>query len=419
MQLTITDIHPFHQLIIALILGLLVGLQRQWAESPLGGIRTFPLISLLGTVCALLSEQYGVWIIALGFSGTVAAMIVGHISKKTRAAAQEHSGLGTEFAMLLMFTSGVLVRVGPIWLAAAIAGILAVILQAKIELHGLASRFTEKEIKAIMQFVLISLVIFPIVPDQTFGPLAVLNPHDVWLMVLVIVAISLSGYIIYKFFGEKAGVILGGILGGVISSTATTMSYARRSKKSINAIPLNAVVVFIAWTIAYVRLFLEVVVAAPSFQAVWIPLGGMFFVSALSTLWLWRNSEPNHSGMPSQSNPTELKTALTFGVLYSIILLAVAFSKKYFGNNGLAIVAVLSGITDMDAITLSTSRLVETGKLLPKEGWPIIIIACMSNVFFKGAIAGFVGGRAFFKSIFASWLFSLIAGAVILLVWWV
>lgn len=417
MPLIVSDVHPFHQLIIALILGLLVGLQRQWAESPLGGIRTFPLISLFGTVCALLSEQYGVWIIAIGFFGTVAAMIVGHISKKTQASSQEHSGLSTEFAMLLMFTSGVLVRVGPIWLAATIAGILAVILQAKIELHGLASRFTEKEIKAIMQFVLISLVIFPIVPDQPFGPLEVINPHDVWLMVLVIVAISLLGYIIYKFFGEKAGIILGGILGGVISSTATTMSYSKRSQEFTNTIPINAVIVLIAWTTVYVRLFVEVVVVAPSFQAVLIPLCGMFVVSTLSTLWLWRKTKTNHSGMPSQSNPTELKTALTFGILYSVILFAVAFSKKHFGNNGLAVVAALSGITDMDAITLSTSRLVGTGKLLPQEGWPIIIIACMSNVFFKGIIAGFVGGRDFLKSLLVPWFFSLIAGAVILLVW--
>lgn len=357
--------------------------------------------------------------VALGFSGTVAAMAVGQIAKKPQTASAEHSGLGTEFAMLLMFTSGVLVRVGPIWLAAAIAGIVAVILQAKIELHGLAARFSEREIKAIMQFALISLVIFPIVPNQTFGPLEVVNPHDVWLMVLVIVAIGLSGYIIYKFFGEKAGIILGGILGGVISSTATTMSYSKRSQGLAETIPINAIIVLIAWTTVYVRLFLEVIVAAPSFQAAWVPLGGMFVVSAFATLWLWRRSETNHRGMPSQSNPTELKTALTFGILYSVILLAVAFSKRYFGNSGLTVVAVLSGITDMDAITLSTSRLVETGKLLPREGWPIIIIACMSNVFFKGAIAGFVGGKSFFKSLVVPWFLSLAAGAVILLVGWI
>ncbi|OQW47486.1 MAG: hypothetical protein A4S09_15225 [Proteobacteria bacterium SG_bin7] len=413
------DVHPFHQVIISLVLGLVVGLQRQWADSPLAGIRTFSLVSIFGTVCALLAEKYGQWIIGAGFLSIGVAIIAGHLQKKLNQALAEHSGLVTELAMFLMYSSGVLVRAGPIWLAATIAGILAVILQAKLELHGLAKRFSDKEIRAIMQFVLISFVIFPVVPNQSFGPFGVLNPHEAWLMVMIIVAISLSGYIIYKFFGEKAGIILGGILGGVISSTATTLSYSKRADELNKSIPSGAIVVLIAWTTVYVRIFLEVVVAAPSFQAIWPPLGGMFLISVLCTFWKWRESESNGEGMPTQSNPAELRTALMFGVLYSIILLAVAYSKTFFGSGGLSVVAVLSGVTDMDAITLSTSRLVEAGKLLPQEGWPIIIIASMSNVFFKGAIAGFIGGRAFFRALFIPWLISLVAGATILLVWWV
>lgn len=416
MSFGIEDVHPFHQLIISVVLGLLVGLQRQWVDSPLGGIRTFSLISLLGTACALLAEKYGAWMIVAGFLGVIAAIIVGHLSKQT-GSAPEHSGLVTELAMLLMYCSGVFIRLGPIWLAAAIAGLLAVVLQAKMELHGLAKRFSESEIRAIMQFILISLVIFPIIPNQAFGPLAVLNLHDIWLMVVIIVAVSLSGYIAYKFLGERAGVVLGGILGGVISSTATTMSYSRRSSEALDAVPRNAVVVGIAWTAVYIRLLIEVIAAAPSFQAAWLPLGVMFLASALSTLWLWRRLEGGHESMPVQGNPAELKTALTFGVLYAAILFAVAFSKAYFGSGGLTLVAVFSGVTDMDAITLSTSRLVAAGKLLPQEGWPIIIIAGMSNVFFKGAIAGFIGGRTFFKALLMPWLCSLAAGGMLLLVW--
>lgn len=418
MIFNIQDLHPFHQLIISLILGLIVGLQRQWADSPLGGIRTFSLISLFGTVCALIAEKYGLWIIIAGLFGISVAIIAGHLQKNINHDSTEHSGLVTELAMLLMFCSGVLVHVGPVWLAATLAGLLAVILQAKLELHGLAKRFSEKEIKAIMQFVLISLVIFPILPNQTYGPLDVFNPHEAWLMVVIIVAISLSGYIIYKFMGEKAGMIISGILGGVISSTATTMSYSKLSKNQITNIPLNAIVVLVAWTTVYIRLILEVLVAAPTFQAAWLPLGGMLLISTLSTAWVWKRSRTNQLGMPIQNNPTELKTAITFGVLYVIILFAVAFSKKYFGDSALAIVAVISGITDVDAITLSTSRLVETGKLLPQQGWPIIIIACMSNILFKGTLARLVGGKVFFKAIFVPWFCSLIAGAVILLVWW-
>lgn len=396
MSFSIGDIHPFHELIIALVLGLLVGLQRQWADSPLGGIRTFALVSVLGTGCALLSEKLGAWIVVAGFLGVVAAMLPGRLIRKVDS--KEHSGLVTEFAMLLTFIVGALVRIGPIWLAAAIAGIVAVILQAKVELHGLAARFSEKELKSIMQFVLIGLVIFPIVPNKTFGPFDVVNPHDVWLMVLLIVGISLSGYIIYKFWGERAGVLLGGILGGLISSTATTMSHSKASKGG-SAVSQNALIIVIAWTTVYPRLFLEIGVAAPAFRAAWLPLIVLFAASACSALWVWRSTSRHGKGMPLQDNPTELKTALTFGFLYSVILLAVAFSKEHLGTSGLGLVAALSGITDMDAITLSTARMVESGKLTPAEGWPLIVIAAMSNTLFKGVLVGVVGGKVLLRAI--------------------
>lgn len=418
MELAIGDVRPFYLLIISLLLGLLVGLQRQWAESPLGGFRTFSLVSVFGTTCALLAEKYGSWLMLVGFLTTLAIIVSSHLTKN-RSLKTEYTSLASEFAMLLTFASGAIVYSGPIWLAAAISGIVAVILQAKIELHGLAARFSAKELKAIMQFVLISLVILPIVPNKTFGPLDVFNPHDTWLMVVLIVAISLSGYIIYKFFGERAGVLLSGILGGIISSTATTMNYSRLSKENeYVGLISNALIILIAWSIVYVRLFVEITVVSPSFQAVWFPLITMFLVSMLSTLWVWRSvSRQKPHGMPQQTNPTELKTALTFGIIYSCVLFAVAFAKNYFGQRGLTVVAVLSGITDMDAITLSTARLVETKKVLPAEGWPIIIISLISNTFFKGLLVGSLGGKRFFKIIAVPWAATLLAGILLLIIW--
>ena len=417
MSLGIEDIHPFHQLIISLVLGLLVGLQRQWAESPLAGIRTFALISIFGTTSAILAEKFGPWVIVIGFVGVTVIMAVGHLSKRVKYLTSEHSGLVTEVAMLLMFGVGILVRTGPIWLSAAVAGMLAVVLQAKIELHGFASRFSDREIRAIMQFVLISLVVFPVVPNRTFGPLNVLNPHEVWLMVVLIVAISLAGYIIYKFWGEKAGIILGGVLGGLISSTATTLTYAKQSRELKATSTRNALLILIAWSIVYARVFLEVIVVAPAFRAAWAPLAIMFCVSSVSILWAWKRKENNSRGMLPQSNPAEMKTAITFGIIYSVILLAVAFSKEYLGTQGLTVVAILSGVTDMDAITLSTARLVDTGRLLPNEGWPIIITAVVSNVFFKGVIAGFFGGTRLMLAILVPWVSSLVAGGLLLWLW--
>jgi uncharacterized membrane protein (DUF4010 family) len=415
MQFSVATIHPLEQLLVSLALGLLVGLQRQWAESPLGGFRTFSLIALLGTVCALFADQYGGGAVALGFIGTISAMVIGRLKGPIRTSSPEHSGLVTEFAMLLMFTSGVLVHFQPIWLAVSLAGALAVILQAKMDLHGLAQKFTEKEIRAIMQFVLISMVILPIVPNQNFGPMDVLNPHQIWMMVVLIVGIGLAGYISYKFFGEKAGVLLGGILGGVISSTATTLTYSRRSKGSESAVQGHAIVILIAWAILYPRVILEILLVAPKFHEVIGPVAILFAVSILSSVWLWKSFGQKQHGMPQQNNPTEIKTAVVFALLYAGVLLATTLSKEYFGAQGLMLVAIFSGITDVDAMTLSTARLVETGKLGSGEAWPLILAAIVSNIFFKGILAFFVGGKRLFKTLFFSWMITMLVGIGLIL----
>lgn len=413
MALENSELSPFYQLLISLFLGLLVGLQRQWAGSPLGGIRTFSLVALLGTVCAILAEKYGSWLIALGFIGTITGVVLGDLTKGSKADRQKHSGLVTEFAMLLMFAIGVMVHHGPPWLAAAIAGGLAIIMQSKLQLHGMVARFSDKEIRAVMQFVLISLVILPIVPDQTFGPYDVLNPREAWLMVVLIVAISLAGYIIYKFFGERAGLLLGGILGGVISSTATALSYSKRKGNASQA----AVVIAIACTVLYLRVILAVQLAAPQFREILAPLAIMFATSAASTLWLWKNRGEHKKGMLPQENPTELKTALTFGAIYAVVLLAVAFAKSNFGNAGMAAVAVLSGMTDMDAITLSTARLVANSKLSAAEAWPVIITGVVSNTCFKGGLVFVFGGKDLFVRLALPLIATAASGILLLLFW--
>lgn len=417
MNFSFQGAEPFYQIIISLALGLLVGLQRQWAESPLGGIRTFSLISVLGTISAIVADQYGPWIIALGFIGTIAIMISARLSSVNREAFKEHTGLSSEFAMLLLYISGVIVHLGPIWLATAISGMVAVILQAKFRLHGIASRFSEQELKAIMQFVLISLVIFPLIPNHTIDPFQVINPHDIWMIVVLIVGISLIAYIIYKFYGEKAGVLLTGILGGAISSTATTLAAARNTKKYQSGHEQNVLIILIAWSILYIRTFIEIAFVAPSLISTWKPLGTLFIVSIAMTIWIWKKSKNLNQEIPPPSNPAQFKTALIFGALYSIIILGISFSKLHFGNSGLTIVAIFSGMTDMDAITLSTAKLAESGKLLIPEAWNIIIIATLSNIFFKGILALIFAGKNLFKMIFFPWFFSLITGLILLVFW--
>ncbi len=257
----------FQQLAVSVLLGLLVGLQREHAASGIAGMRTFPLITLLGTLSAMLAEHFGGgWIVAAGLLGVVGITAVGHFirqgGKGVRSNLPErpegccaqigpdpfspqdaHPGTTTDVAMLLMFAVGALVVIGPISVAMAVGGGVAVLLQFKPELHGLARKLGDDDLRAIMQFVLITCIILPVLPNRNYGPggvfhldaaaaaaLDVLNPREIWLMVVLIVGLSLGGYISYKFFGRNAGILLGGILGGAVSSTATTVSYARGAR---------------------------------------------------------------------------------------------------------------------------------------------------------------------------------------------
>jgi uncharacterized membrane protein (DUF4010 family) len=296
---------------------------------------------------------------------------------------------------------------------------VAVLLQFKGQMHRVAARLGAEDLKAIMQFALLSLVILPVLPNQAYGPYAVWNPRQIWWMVVLIVGISLGGYIAYKFLGEKTGLALSGILGGLISSTAATVSYARRTAQLASATKEAAMIIIIAWAVGAVRILVEIGVVAPTFlKVVGPPLGIIFIVMTLYAAAVWFSGcKAEHAEMPPQQNPTELKSALIFGLLYAVALLAVAAGKNYLGSGGLYVIAALSGLTDMDAITLSTARLVNTGSVDADNGWRLITIALMANVLFKGGLASVLGHRRLFALIAPLCAIILIGGAALLWLW--
>ena len=406
----------FQQLGIALGLGLLVGLQREHAESRIAGLRTFPLVTIFGTLSAMLSETLGGWTVGAGFISVAALIVIGNVARmKTESASP---GLTTEITMLLMYGVGAYLVSGYKEIAIAIGGGAAVLLQFKGQLHGIAGRLGDDDLKAIMQFALISLVILPVLPDRTYGPYDVLNPRQVWWMVVLIVGISLGGYIIYKFFGQSAGIVMGGILGGMISSTATTVSYARRTSSAPDSSRLAAVVLMIASAIVFIRLLVEVAFVAPEFlYRAAPPILVMLVLFAVLSSVMWFRSRNQQNEMPAQENPSELKSALLFGLLYAIILLAVAAAKDMFGNKGLYVVAAISGLTDVDAITLSTAQLVNAERLDAGDGWRIILLASLSNLAFKGATIAALGHRRLLVKIAPLYGLALVLGVLLLVLW--
>lgn len=406
----------FFRLAIALGLGLLVGLQREHTANPLGGVRTFPMVTIFGALCALLAPSFGGWMIAAGLIAMAVIIVVGNLAQLPGGGITP--GITTEVAMLLMFGVGAYLIGGRLEVAFAVGSGVAILLQFKGELHGIANKLGEDDLKAIMQFALISFIILPVLPDRTFGPYSVFNPRNTWLMVVLIVGISLSGYIAYKFFGARTGLVLGGILGGLISSTATTVSYARKTTKHAPLSRVAAVVILTASTILYARILIEIASVAPRLlPSAAPPVLVLMLLLAIASFVLWFWGRDVAEPLPAQENPSELKSALVFALVYAVVLFAVAAVKDKLGSRGLFGVAILSGLTDVDAITLSVSNLVSADRLSSSEGWRLIVTASLSNLLFKTGIVAVLGDRSLMKRVAVPFLVVLLAGIAIVLFW--
>jgi uncharacterized membrane protein (DUF4010 family) len=401
---------------LSLGMGLLVGLQREYASSKTAGIRTFPLITLTGTVCGLLAKEFDVWILVAGFLGVISLLIIGSIQKIKDK--QEGGGITTEAAVLLMFSLGAYLVFGEPIVAVVLTGVTTVLLHFKTSLHGWVNKIGEQDLRAVMQFVLISMVILPVLPNATYDQYEVLNPRDIWLMVVLIVAISLCGYFAYKLLGDKVGALLGGILGGLISSTATTVSYSKIAARNITAGKFAAFVIITASAISLVRVLIEIRIVSPSsFMNLAFPLVAELAVMIILTGVLSFKQRKGEFKMQDQKNPAELKSAVMFGLLYAGISFLSAAAKDKFGNEGLYVVSILSGLTDMDAITLSTAKMTEQKSIEASLGWRLILIAFLANLVFKGGIAMVIAGKDFAKTIGLIFGIAILTGLVILFIW--
>ena len=401
---------------IALMLGLLVGMQREWTVSGVAGIRTFPLLTLLGTVCAILAERYGGWILAAGILAVITVFAVGNLAQISQG--KSDSGATSEVAGLVIFGVGAMLMLGYTAECLAIAGTVAVLLHYKKPLHAWVHQIGERDIKAVMQFVLITLVILPVLPNKTYGPYEFVNPFKTWLMVVLIVGISMAAYLIFHLLGTRVGILLGGLLGGLVSSTATTVSYARQSKNNNQAALLAAAVILIASTVTNARILLEIGVVAPSLlsYAVGPFLVLMIGMSLLASLVFFASKQDVPMQAPDE-NPAQLKAALVFAGIYSLISLAVTATKEHFGEKALYGVSIISGLADMDAITLSTSNLFADGHISGEVAWQLIMLATLSNLVFKGGCVFVLGSRKLFYYVLLMFGLTLLLGVLLLTLW--
>lgn len=411
-------------LFLALGLGLLVGFQRQAVNEPVAGIRTFALVTLLGCLCGIMAPAIGAWIVPAGLLAVASLLVVANITPRTHGKVADLGSLTTEVAALVLFLVGAWLPLGSHAVALVVAGAVAVLLWAKERLHDLVARTTAEDLHALMQFVLLALVILPVLPDRPFGPFAVLNPREIWLIVVLVVGVSLAGYAAQRAFGDRAGMVLTGVLGGVISSTATTVSMARRATElaarhdPADSSVAPAVVTVIASTVSLVRVVvLALVLAGASATALAGPLIVMSLAMVGLSLVLGLRARAGPTVPAAPQRPRELSTAIVFAALYALVILAVAFARDRLGRSGLYGVSLLAGLTDVDAISLSTARLVAQDDLAVSTGWRMVLVACLSNLVFKGGVALTLGPPAFARVVALSFAVAVLVGVVLLAVW--
>ncbi len=404
-------------LALAVGLGLMVGVQREWSAPRMAGVRTFALVSLLGALCGLLQATGDAgWLVAAGLIAVAAMMWLGN--EVEIASGHPSIGLTTEFAALVMYLVGVLVMREQEAAGVVIAGTVAVLLHWKEPLHRFVARIGDEDFRAVSRLILVGMVILPVLPDRTYGPYEVLNPFRIWLMVVLIVGISLAAYVVRRLVGERAGSVAAGILGGLISSTATTVSEARRARSRPEDASPAAFVVMVASTVVFLRVLVEVAIVAPSLlPRVAGPLAAMMGVMIVVSIAAFLAMRRRLSETSSPSPPSDLRAAVVFGLLYAGVLFAVAAAREHFGEEGLHVVAALSGLTDMDAITLSSAQLMRDGRLEPPTGWRIIMTAALSNLLLKLLIAAILGGRRIAVPVAVMFTACMAAGVAIIAFW--
>jgi uncharacterized membrane protein (DUF4010 family) len=409
----LSTLFPF---LTSLALGLLIGLERERSPAAKAGLRTFSLVALAGTLGALLSQKTGApWVLGAGLL-IMGGMMVASYFKDGES---EDPGTTTIAAVVVCYALGALVWFGMEQLAVTLAILTTALLYFKPELRDATRSLTRLDLVSILQFAVLSFVILPILPDQDYGPYKALNPYQIWWMVVLISGLSLAGYAALRIAGQRRGTLLTGLFGGIASSTATTLAFSRHSRDSAHMTGMAALIILLANWVVLVRLSVLVAVLQPGLLRPMLTLLGGGALAGLVMLYLfWRRlAEKPATPVLDMKNPTELRAAIGFGLLYAGVLFAAAWLSDWVGSQGVYAVALVSGLTDVDAITLSSLRLFGLGNLEANQAVTAVLLALLANIGFKSGLATVIGGANLARQVLpgmAAVAAGLVAGWLIL-----
>ncbi len=378
--------------VVALAIGLMMGLERERNPTAKAGLRTFALTALFGVLAAHLATALGeLWLIGVGLLLVGGMMIAAYL----RSPQQDGDpGTTTVAALMLCYGLGVLVWHNEFQLAVMLAITATLLLYFKPELRGLSQHLTRRDLLSVLQFAVLALIILPLLPNQDYGPYGAINPYQIWWMVVLIAGVGLTGYAALRIVGQQRGAVILGLLGGLVSSTATTLAFSRHARATRDMMPVAVVVIVLANLVVLVRLGVLAIVVAPEVLTQLAPvLAGGLVAGSLGAVYGVVRLQP-HNALPELAmvNPTELRTALGFGVMYAAVLLAAAWLSDWLGTRGLYAVTLVSGLTDVDAITLSSLRLHNLDRLTGAMAVNVITLAVLSNLVFKSLLTLVIGG---------------------------
>lgn len=387
---------------VALGIGLLIGLERGWHERSaedgrrVAGVRTFGLIGLTGGVTGILAVHFGVWALVAALLGLSAILVASYW-----AASQQDDGVGitTEIASLLTFILGVTAVAGYTYTAVVSAVVITILLGMKSILHRGLLKLTENELFAIFKLLLIALVILPVLPDGDFGPWGALNPYVIGWMILLLAGLSFVGYFAMRILGPQRGLLLTSVFGGLVSSTALTLVFSRLARSGAGVTAVLAIGIVIASVTLLPRVVIEVGIVNSALAFALIPiLGGMLLVGlAGAILWWWYGIGQQNKAMdvePVLKNPLELSAALRFGLLLALIMLLARAILSVAGDAGIYALAAVSGLADVDALSLSLAKMVADAQLQPSVATEAIVLAILVNTMVKIMLAYVIGGKA-------------------------
>jgi len=397
-------------------IGLLVGLERERNPLTRAGLRTFALIALLGCLVTMLAQSFeSAWLVAAAMLLVGGAITAAHVVDP--ATREDDSGTTTIIAALLVFALGAVVALGHRQLAVAIAVAITAILHFKTELEGFSHKLTPQDMRSILRFAVLSAVILPLLPDRPVvasGPLAAINLYNVWLMVVLISGVSLAGYVAWRLTLGRHGLLVTGLLGGLASSTATTLAAARGAPEGAVSSHAPLTVILLANATMLLRVVLVVAVVAP----VALPAVASILLPALLLalplfLWHWRGADGGEQQDDGEyRNPANLRTAIGFGVAYALVLVLAAWLGEFVGTQGVYGLAAVSGLTDVDAITLSVLRMASTDTLSPATAAGAIALAVAANLVTKTVLVYVAGGRSLGNRTALGFLPSFVALAI-------